>query len=129
MTDIIVKEHYTVRTYIRTVWWQVLKLAYNVMRIVVRFVTDFKNKIMTAEEFNKKWNFYLEEGHYGAEGFDVPEFLDWLDKKFTTFTLFDNFSFSQIKSKFGMGRFYCTGIEQSWITEVEKEMEKYLKKN
>lgn len=82
---------------------------------------------MTAEEFNKKWNAYLEEGHYGAEGFDEPEFLDWLDGKFKVFTTFDNFSFSQIKSKFNMGRFYCKGIEQSWIDEVERKIESYLK--
>ncbi len=82
---------------------------------------------MTAKEFNKKWNAYLEEGYYGAEGFDEPEFLDWLDEKFKVFTIFDNFYFSQIKSKFGMGRFYCKGIEQSWVDEVERKIESYLK--
>lgn len=82
---------------------------------------------MTAKEFNKKWNFYLEEGHYGAEGFDEPEFLDWLDEKFKVFTIFDNFSFSQIKCKFNWGCFYCTGIPQKDIDEVERKIESYLK--
>lgn len=77
---------------------------------------------MTAEEFNKKWNDYLEKGHYGAEGFDNPEFLDWLDEKFKLFTNFDNFTYSQIKIKFGMGRFYCTGIEQSWVNDVQDKI-------
>lgn len=83
---------------------------------------------MTAQEFNKKWNFYLEEGHYGAEGFDNPEFLTWLNNKFQTFTRFDNFTFSQIKSKFGMGRFYCTGIPSELINEVEDKITELCKK-
>lgn len=29
---------------------------------------------MTAEEFNKKYKDFLENGHYGAEGFDNPIF-------------------------------------------------------
>ena len=82
---------------------------------------------MTAEEFNKKWNDYLEKGHYGAEGFNNPEFLDWLDEKFETFVMFDNFSFSQIKSKFGMGRFYCEGLPIELVNEVEDKITQLCK--
>lgn len=82
---------------------------------------------MTAEEFNKKWNDYLEKGHYGAEGFNNPKFLDWLDKKFETFAMFDKFSFSQIKSKFGMGRFYCEGLPIELVNEVEDKITELCK--
>ena len=55
---------------------------------------------MTASEFNMKYRKYLSKGHYGAEGFDDPEFLKWLDVKFQEFIKQPNFSFTQIKSKF-----------------------------
>lgn len=82
---------------------------------------------MKAEEFNKKYEKYLEKGHYGAEGFDEPEFLDWLDTKFQKFITYPGFTYSQIKDKFKMGRFYCEGLPIEEIAEVEREIEKYLK--
>lgn len=82
---------------------------------------------MTAEEFNTKYKDYLEEGHYGAEGFDEPEFLDWLDTKFQEFITYPYFKFSQIKCKFAYGRFYCEGIPNEKIREVERKIESYLK--
>lgn len=79
---------------------------------------------MTAKEFNEKYKDYLEEGHYGAEGFDEPNFLDWLDNKFEVFITYPNFKFTQIKVKFGMGRFYADNIPQEMINEVETEITK-----
>jgi len=81
---------------------------------------------MTAKEFNEKYRKYLEDQHYGAEGFDVPEFLDWLDIKFQEFIKKDNFSYSQIKSKFEMGRFYCEGLTSEEIKEVERKIEQFI---
>lgn len=77
---------------------------------------------MTANEFNTKYAAYLEKGHYGAEGFDDPEFLKWLDVKFQEFIKQPNFSYSQIKSKFNMGRFYAEGLTGEQISEVENKI-------
>jgi hypothetical protein len=82
---------------------------------------------MTAKEFNEKYKDYLEERHYGAEGFDVPEFLDWLDVKFQDFIKYPDFKFSQIKSKFNWGCFYCDNLPKELVNEVTNEIEKYLK--
>ena len=83
---------------------------------------------MTSEEFNNKYKDYLEKGHYGADGFDDPEFLKWLDVKFQEFIKQPNFSYSQIKEKFKMGRFYAEGISQEAINEVEDKISLMYKK-
>ncbi len=77
---------------------------------------------MTATEFNTKYEAYLEKGHYGADGFDDPEFLKWLDVKFQEFIKQPNFSFTQIKSKFNMGRFYAEGLTNEQVREVEDKI-------
>lgn len=83
---------------------------------------------MTAEEFNKKYKDYLEERHYGAEGFNNSEFLDWLDTKFQKFITYPNFKYSQIKSKFKNGCFYCEGVSKEEVFEVEDKIKSYLTK-
>lgn len=82
---------------------------------------------MTTKEFNEKYSAYLEEGHYGLD-FGVPEFVSWLDEKFQLFIQKPGFEYSQIKEKFGMGRFYCKGLTVEEIAEVEKEIEKESRK-
>lgn len=82
---------------------------------------------MTAQEFNKKYKGYLEDQHYGAYGFDDPEFLDWLDVKFQGFIEKPGFTFSQIKSKFGYGRFYCEGLTNEEVNEVENKITELCK--
>lgn len=79
---------------------------------------------MTTKEFNEKYSAYLEEGHYGLD-FGVPEFVSWLDEKFQSFIQKPGFEYSQIKEKFGMGRFYCKGLDIEEIAEVEKKIEYY----
>ena len=73
---------------------------------------------MTAQEFNQKYRRYLEEGHYGL-AIGNTEFVQWLDKRFQEFIKKPGFSYSQIKTKFGMGRFYCEGLTHNEISEVE----------
>ena len=73
---------------------------------------------MTIREFNEKYKQYLEEGHYGLDVGDA-EFIQWLDKRFQEFIQKPGFSYSQIKSKFGMGRFYCEGLTREETSEVE----------
>lgn len=76
---------------------------------------------MTAEQFNLKYNQYLEPRHYGLDVHD-PEFIDWLDNKFQEFIKQPDFTYSQIKQKFGYGRFYCEGLTTDQIKEVEDKI-------
>jgi len=76
---------------------------------------------MTPEQFNEKYKDYLEKGHYGLAIYS-DLFAIWLDEKFQNFIKKDGFSYSQIKAKFGMGRFYCEGLTNEEISEVEQKI-------
>ena len=76
---------------------------------------------MTSDEFNEKYKDFLEEGHYGL-AINNNEFIEWLDEKFQSFIQKSGFSYSQIKEKFGSGRFYCEGLEYQEIKEVESKI-------
>ena len=76
---------------------------------------------MTNIEFNNKYKEYFEEGYYGL-AINDEEFINWLDSKFQEFIKQPNFKFSQIKAKFGMGRFYCEGLSNEQIAEVENKI-------
>lgn len=83
---------------------------------------------MTIEQFNSKYAQWREEGHYGLDVED-PEFIQWLDKKFQEFIKVPDFNFSQIKAKFGYGRFYCDGLSDEQVTEVEDKITSFYGKN
>jgi hypothetical protein len=76
---------------------------------------------MTIEQFNRKYSQWKEEGHYGLS-LGTPEFIQWLDKKFQEFIKIPGFSYSQIKVKFGYGKFYCNGLSNEQISEVEQKL-------
>ena len=76
---------------------------------------------MTTENFNKKYGQYLSEGHYGLD-IRNEEFITWLDRKFEEFIKVPNFSYTQIKVKFNMGRFYCEGLTNEQVREVEDKI-------
>jgi hypothetical protein len=76
---------------------------------------------MTADQFNEKYKDHLEEGHYGLD-FHSQNFVEWLDDKFQEFIKKPGFKYSQIKSKFGYGRFYCEGLTIEEIQEVENKI-------
>jgi hypothetical protein len=79
---------------------------------------------MTTEDFNKKYEMYLEPGHYGL-AIDSPGVIKYLDEKFQVLTQIPGFSYSQIKLKFGVARFYCEPRSiDSFI--IEKEINKIL---
>jgi hypothetical protein len=80
----------------------------------------------TPEEFNDKYKNYLEEGHYGL-AIHSEEFITWLDNKFQEFIKLPGFKYSQIKSKFGMGRFYCEGLSSEQVKEVEDKITELCK--
>lgn len=73
---------------------------------------------MTSTEFNNKYKKYLEEGHYGL-AINEPRLTKELDEMFQDFIKFDGFSYSQIKVKFGHGRFYCKGLSDEIVRNVE----------
>jgi hypothetical protein len=82
---------------------------------------------MTSKQFNEKYKDFLEEGHYGLDVHN-PEFIEWLDGKFQEFVKKEGFSYSQIKAKFGMGRFYCEGLSNEEENEVEQKITELFKK-
>jgi hypothetical protein len=83
---------------------------------------------MTDEQFNDKYEQFLEKGHYGLD-IGIPEFVEWLDQKFQEFIKVPGFSYSQIKAKFWMGRFYCKNLLDWQIKEVEDKITELCKKN
>lgn len=78
-------------------------------------------EITTAEAFNEKYKYFLEEGHYGLALSD-PRAIQYLDKKFQEFIKRPDFKFSQIKAKFNSFCFYADGITIEEQNEVEKAL-------
>jgi uncharacterized protein with ACT and thioredoxin-like domain len=79
---------------------------------------------MTRQEFNEKWKDHLEDGHDGL-GLDAEEIVDYLDKNFTIINQENpNFTYSQIKMKFGSSRCYINGIEAEEILVLEHQINK-----
>jgi hypothetical protein len=76
---------------------------------------------MSSDEFNEKYADYLEDNHYGLDIQD-EKFIEWLDNKFQHFINIPDFTYSQIKIKFGQGRFYCEGLTRENIKEVEDKI-------
>lgn len=76
---------------------------------------------MTVEQFNEKYKGYLKEGHYGLSIYN-DTFVSWLDDKFQEFIKIPGFTYSQVKAKFGYGRFYCEGLTEEQILEVEDKI-------
>lgn len=76
---------------------------------------------MTVKEFDKKWEEYQEEGHYGLAIYD-KRVTKYLDKEFTKeIKVNASFSFSQIKLKFGTSRVYANSEKTSiWENKINK---------
>lgn len=85
-----------------------------------------KKKMKTSKEFNEKYKDFLEEGYYGLS-FDNEEFITWLDGKFQEFIKKPGFKYSQIKVKFGTGRFYCKGLSIEQVMEIEHKITELCK--
>jgi hypothetical protein len=88
-----------------------------------------KLKSMTSFEFNKKYEDYLEEGHYGL-AINIPSVVEFLDEIFSKVLIhLPDFKYSQIKLKFNSSRVY-TNLKHSamnyWIeTEINNLVKKY----
>ena len=76
---------------------------------------------MTPEEFDVKYEPYLEEGNYGLE-IDDPEIIDYLDKVFTIEVEKNkDFKYSQIKKKYGRVCIYTnTWSSYEWEVDLNK---------
>ena len=95
------------------------RIGLNEAKVILESLKEnYENKIESAQEFNNKYKDYLEEGYNGLE-IDIPLLTKWLDKKFEQFIIKPNFKYSQIKAKYGMGRFYCIGLLNEEVEEVE----------
>ena len=81
---------------------------------------------MSSDEFNEKYELFLEEGHYGLD-INLPDVVEYLDAKFQSFITVPDFSYSQIKKKFGHGRFYCEGLSTQVVREVEEKITELCK--
>jgi len=82
---------------------------------------------MTAEEFNEKWDAYLEDGHYGLD-IDIPEVVESLNEQFEKLSLIPGFSYSQIKEKFGMARVYLEFGFSEEAHEMENKIDEIFKR-
>lgn len=80
---------------------------------------------MTTDQFNKKYSKWLEEGHYGLD-IQVESVISALDRIFSDLTKIEGFSYSQIKVKFGMSRFYAQGVSDSTCYAVEALINRLL---
>jgi hypothetical protein len=68
--------------------------------------------VRTKEEFNEKYKEYIEEG-YETQGMmiDTPAVVMYMDSIFPDFLKIPGFKYTQIKTKFGMSRFYSNTAE------------------
>lgn len=79
---------------------------------------------MKIEEFDKKWEKYLEEGFYGL-AIDNEKIIDYIDSEFDKeIKINPNFKFYQIKIKFGTSRVYA---DSDKTTEWENKINEILK--
>ena len=82
---------------------------------------------MTAEEFNKKYEDYIEP-RFEDQGLmiDSPKAIEFLDEVFGQILIHvPGFTYSQIKMKFGMSRIYMNKIPSSlsyWMEGVVDKM-------
>lgn len=80
---------------------------------------------MNIIEFNRKYKDYLEHKHYGL-AINNEEVINYLDGQFQELIKVPGFKYTQIKVKFDSVRFYCIGIEQDKVTEIETKIKELL---
>jgi hypothetical protein len=68
---------------------------------------------MTTKEFNEKWKDHLEPRHYGM-AIGIPEVIEYMDREFEKEKQVNpDFTYSQIKTKFGTARVYTSSDKAS----------------
>jgi hypothetical protein len=95
----------------------------------------------TSQEFNEKYQDYLEKDNYGIS-INVPSVIEYLNNIFEDLVKIEGFKYQQIKTKFGMARVYTNLDEKlpligriihqeieekiNFILKVEFEIERRL---
>lgn len=76
---------------------------------------------MKPENFNKKFEKYLEEGHYGLDIWQ-EDVATYLEKEFDEeIKRNPEFNYAQIKLKFGMARVYANSEKcDEWERTIDK---------
>jgi hypothetical protein len=71
-------------------------------------------------DFNEKWKEHLEKGHYGMDlsGEEVEKYVDEEFEKVKE--EYPNFTYTQIKEKFGGARVYMHGVPYEITSQIEK---------
>ncbi len=83
---------------------------------------------MTLEEFNIKYDDYLEDGFYGL-AIENQKVIDFLDSLFSEVLIHvPEFQYAQIKLKFGMARFY-TSLPFPLGSMIEREINRIVKED
>ena len=59
----------------------------------------------TTKEFNNKYDYYIEEGHYGMD-INEPSVITYVDQIFSDLVHIPGFKYQQIKTKYGLARVY-----------------------
>lgn len=81
---------------------------------------------MTSYEFNNKWKHRLEKNHYGI-ALNSPEILKLVDETFTRWEQeYPDFTYSQIKYKFGTSAVYCDNVPYDETDKLEKQINNLL---
>lgn len=81
---------------------------------------------MTADEFNDKYNEYLQPRHYGL-AIENQEVIEFLDNIFQDLIKIKGFSYAQIKVKYGSSRFYANGISMEMMSLIENGINNVIK--
>lgn len=82
---------------------------------------------MTTEEFNDKYDEWLEPRHYGL-AINDEDVIKFLDSIFQDLTKIEGFSYSQIKLKFNMARFYADGISAELCSAIELRIDNLIQR-
>jgi hypothetical protein len=82
---------------------------------------------MDAKQFNEKWKDHLKEGHYGLD-IDLKEVVEYLDEQFKVIkSETPDFTYSQIKLKFGNACVYLSNnVNPDWSEQLEEKIEELL---
>ena len=81
---------------------------------------------LTREGFNEKYKDYLEKGFYGL-AIDNQNVINYLDDRFENeFTHIPDFTYSQIKLKFGNCSFYSNLGHGAWAVDIQNDINAIL---
>lgn len=80
---------------------------------------------MTTLDFNIKYKDYLGHENYGLV-IDNKEVINYLDEQFQELITIPGFEYSQIKVKFNDIRFYCNGLTEERVYNIESKIKELI---